>query len=180
MTEIGDAHNGLDQLGEQVDQYQERVDGISGESQYVSIGRRALHAGRLATELAALVQGISDDAKAYVEELSPLRKEGVAIQGFEFGYLIDFAEEVTAGAGGNLSEVPSGIDSMGRSVVALMSVVSMETKNVGGYATKLGPIAKGLNKLGETLPGLTGDILERMRETTAEVKAMIEQGKSNI
>lgn len=179
MPGIEDAHEGLNQLSEQVGQFEERVMGISSEPRYNSIAVRALHAGRLATELAALVQGISDDAKAYVDELSPLRKEG-SVRGFELGGLVDFAKEVTAGAGGGLSEVPRGIDFMGGSVSGLMALVVLETKHVEGYATKLGVMAKGLNRLGESLPDRKKGVLERMQHQADEVRATIERGKTHL
>lgn len=179
MSGIEDAHEGLNQLSEQVDRYQETVDEISNEPRYSSFSERALHAGQLATELAGLVQGLADDVNEYTQMLSPLRKEG-AVHGFELQGLVDFAQEVTAGTQGILSEVPAAIGYMGGAVGGIIHLVSKETKYVDGYASKITVIANGLNKLGETLPGRKEASEERVRELNAGVKDMIERGKSTI
>lgn len=176
---IENAHGELDQLSERVEQFQERVVGISDEPKYNSIAVRALRAGQLATELSALVRGISEDTEEYLGALAPLQKSG-AVRGSELAELVEFAEDVTGGTSGSLGDVPRAIDFMGASVDGLMAVVAMDTKLLGGYTTKLNSMATGLNKLGNILPERKKDYMGRVQEQATAIKTTIEQGKATI
>lgn len=176
MSEIGDAHERLDQLSERVGQFGEGIIGVSNEPRYASIASRTLRAGQLAVDLAGALTEICTDIQDYGTALAPYDREGPNCLNVR-----ELAEEVTMGFDGSLGDVPDSITAMaGFTTGALRSELETYLTGFADLASRLQRASTKLNKVGENLPSDVQEIEERVTQRSTAIRARIQKGKSGI